>query len=305
MFEILGYNFCQDSDALNATPTSLDNMTNTQLTNGIFDNLWMTRDVSQEYPTTIPTVWDYLTIMNADFNGDLLAGNIDFIGSQITKVRIKRRVAGTFDWMILYEIPVNDVEGLSFAVPDNLNAYGVEYEYAFVPMIDDSELNYITNKIYSEFNGIFICDMNTIFKYFANVSYSGFVRNNRATVFEPLGSKYPVVVTNALVNYTSGTVDGTIIMDDDLFNSAIDKVAEVKYRNELLDFLVNKKAKVLKDDNGGIWLMIVTGSPSVEYNNNLHMKLANVSFSFAEIGDASNTEDLYNAGMITLTEGGL
>lgn len=305
MFEILGYNFCQDSDALNATPTALTDITNTKLEHGIFDNLWMTRDVVSEYPSTIPTVWDYLTIMNADFNGDLLAGNIDFIGSQITKVRIKRRIAGTFDWMILYEIPVNDIEGLSFAVPDNLNQYGVTYEYAFVPMIDDSELNYITNQIYSEFNGVFICDMDTIFKYYTNVSYSNFTRTNRATVFEPLGRRYPVVVSNALVNYTTGTVDGTIITDDDLYNSTLDKLAEVQHREALLDFLVNKKAKVLKDWSGQIFLMVVVGSPNITYHNDIGMTLADVSFSFAQIGDASNTEDLYNSGMLIMTDEGL
>lgn len=247
MFGILGFNFLQDSYALNCTPTDLDNMTNTQIQNGIFDNLWMTNDTTQEYPSDIPTVWDYMTIMDANFNGTLMAGNIDFVGSQITAVRIKRRIKGTFDWIILYEIPISSIEDLTFSEPDNLNQYGVEYEYAFVPMIENDELNYITNSIVSQFNGVFICDMNTIFKYYTNVSYSSFSRTNRATVYEPLGKQYPVVVSNALTNYTTGSVDGTVIMDSDLYNSTISKLQEVQYREQLLDFLVNKKAKVLKD----------------------------------------------------------
>ena len=108
-------------------------------------------------------------------------------------------------------------------------------------------MNYITNEIYSEFNGIFLCDVNTIYKFYIESDYGTFTRNNKATVFEPIGRKYPVVVSNALINYTTGSLSGTIISDDSLFAQFIDRIKEKEYRDALLDFLVNKKAKILKD----------------------------------------------------------
>lgn len=305
MIEFLGFNYLEDLYALNPVPTNLQNITGTKLQNGIFDNLWMSRNTTEDFPDEIPTMWDYFTIMNANFNGNLKAGNIEWVAEQISYIRIKRRIKGDFKWITLYEIPINNIEDFSFTRTDNLNANGVEYEYAFVPVIDTTELNYITNEIVSQFNGVFICDMNTIFKYYAGVTYQSFQRQNKASVFEPLGRKYPVVVSNALINYTTGQVSGTVITDPALYESTLDRLAEVKYRDSLLDFLVNKKAKVLKDWNGGIWLMVVVGSPQVTYKNTIGQALADVSFQFSEIGDANDTKDLYQSGMIKLFTGGL
>ena len=172
-------------------------------------------------------------------------------------------------------------------------------------MINDTELNYITNKIYSQFNGVFIADINNIFKYYAGVEYGDSIRVNPTAVFEPIGSKYPIVVSNGLTNYESGSVSGRVILDQDLYNSTIDRFSELTYRNELVNFLTNKRAKVLKDWNGNIYLMIVMGNPVIKFDNNLGMGLADVGFEWTEIGDVNNKNDLYRTGMINITEVGL
>lgn len=298
MLGFLGFNFLEDLYAMNPVPTNLQNITSTKVSNGAIDNLWMSRNVADNYPTEIPTVWDYLTIMNANFNGNLKAGNIDFVAEQVTGIRIKRRIKGTFNWLTLAEIPINNISDFSFIKHDNLNAYGVEYEYSFVPYINETELNYITNEIYSEFNGVFICDSNTIFKYYVDVKFNSFNRNNSATVFTPLGRKYPIVVSNALLNYTTGSLSGTIITEEDLYNNFFDVVKEKDYRNELLDFLLNKKAKVLKSWNGDSFLMIVVDSPSISYHNDAGQAIADVTFKFAEIGDVNDSKDLKASGLV-------
>lgn len=305
MFSIVGYNFIEDINALDPTPTALNNIKSTQIQNGIFNHYNVTRDTSSTYTTQIPTMWDYLTIMDCNFNGTILAGNIEFSIRDITNLRIKRRIKGTFDWIILYDIPISGVESFNFTRTDYLNQHGVEYEYAFVPMINDTELNYITNSVESQFNGVFICDMESIFKYYAGVEYSGAIRKNPTTVYEPFGSQYPIVVANSALNYTSMNVRGAVITDEDLYNSSLNRINEVKYRNKLLDFMVNKRAKILKDWNGNIWLMVVTGNPNIQYMNQIGMGLASVEFSATEIGDANKAQDLYNSGMIDITTGGL
>lgn len=301
MFSFVGYNFVGDVNGLDPAPTSLQQITSTTIQNGIFDNYTVTRDISFEYTTDIPSVWEYLTIMDANLNGNIRAGNIDFLVNQISKVKVKRRIKGSFDWITLYEIPVTGVESLNFVEQDNLNQWGIEYEYAFVPMINNEELNYITNSIVSKFNGVFICDVDTIFKFYSNVNYSGINKSNRTTVFEPLGGRYPVVVSNSATRYDSGSVSGNIILEEELNNYKLDRLANVQYRNKLFDFLVNKKAKVLKDWNGNIWLMVVVNSPSANFLPNSGMALAQANFDFVEVGDINNADDLYENGLVGIS----
>ena len=135
MFQFIGYDFYSDGNALNNAPSAVSNIIDTKLTNGIFDHLNLTKNTNIVPSTNIPQIWDYDTILNADFDGNLNAGNIDFLISQITSIKIKRRVKGTFDWIVLTQIPINSIEDLTFVFTDRLNANETEYEYAFVPML--------------------------------------------------------------------------------------------------------------------------------------------------------------------------
>lgn len=43
------------------------------------------------YITTYPGAWDLNTQMDADFDGNINAGNIDYVVTQISSIKIKRR----------------------------------------------------------------------------------------------------------------------------------------------------------------------------------------------------------------------
>ena len=298
MIGFLGYNFCSDGNCLDPVPTSIDNITSTQLSNGIFDHWYLTSDTREPYPTTIPDQWDYTTIMDADFNGNVAAGNVDFTLAQITGFKIKRRVIGTFDWITLVELPVATLEDLKVSFNDNLNSNYTNYEYALVPMLNEIEGDYITNEVLSQFDGVFICDLETVYKFYAGVEYGDGTRVQKIGVFEPMGRKTPVVVSNALTNYETGNVQGTVLPSDYGQTGTYQPLALVQERKELLDFLTNKKAKVLKDWNGGTWLMMVVDTPTITYKTGSGMALANVGFNYVTLGDSNNQTDLYNSGIV-------
>ena len=247
MIGFLGYNFCSDGNCLDPVPTSIDNITDTRLSNGIFDHWYLTADTSEPYPTTIPDQWDYDTIMDADFNGNASAGNVDFTLAQITGFKIKRRIVGSFDWVTLAELPVTTLADLSLSFNDNLNSNYVDYEYALVPMLNEIEGDYITNEIISQFDGVFICDLDTVYKFYAGVEYGSGSRVQKIGIFEPMGRVTPIVVSNALINYETGSVTGTVLPSDYGTTGVAKPLAMVQERKQLLDFLTNKKAKVLKD----------------------------------------------------------
>ena len=298
MISLLGYNFCGDINCIDPIPTNINNITITKVQNGIYDHINMTRDVEFDYTTVEPTDWDFNTIFNATFMDSISGGNVAELSKNITEIRIKRRIKGTFDWVTIRTIPINDPAELSFIITDNLAANGLEYEYAYVPVTNDVEGNYIVESIMSKFNGVYICDVNTVYKFIAGVSYSSNDAVQKVGVFEPFGRKYPIVVSNSITNYQTGTFSGMILPDDFEDTGNISRADIVKKKKKLVDFLNNKKPKILKDWNGNAWLCIITDNPSISYDNNYGMGIATVSASWTETGDVNNKNDLYENGMI-------
>lgn len=303
MFAMCGYDFLLDGNALNPTTVPINNYTNVKLTNGIFDHWNVTKDVTTPVSTNIPTEWELLTIMNANFEGNIRADNLGgFIGVGIDGIKIKRRKINDFDWVTLKYIPINTLEDFTFVFQDNLAQSGQEYEYAFVSVAGGIEGNYITDSIGSEFDGVFICDAETVYKFYSDVTYGNTQRVQQIGVFEPYGRKYPVLVSNGLVNYSTGTLSGKIIPNEFFETRVLDKYAISKESKELVDFLTNKKAKIIKDWAGRIWLVVITDNPNISYIAKSQLNMLSASMNWTEIGDANSQEDLFSSGMVTEVE---
>lgn len=298
MFVLCGYDACSDKNTLNETPIPASRYDSATLTNGIFNHWYVTGDARSEYSSEIPTTWDLLTIMSANFNGHINAGNIDYSLSEINGFKIKRRKTTEFDWVTLKYIPISELDDLSFVFNDNLAVSGYEYEYAFTPVIGEIEGDYISNTIGAKFEGVFICDQDTIYKFLAGVRYGTNQKVQKIGVFEPYGRRYPVIVSNGLINYETGSVSGTVLPSDYTKTGAMDRLKITTEKKALFDFLTNKKAKILKDWNGASWLICVVGNPSAEYNNDFGMGKIDVSADWAQVGDDNNQKDLYRNGMV-------
>ena len=298
MIGLIGYNFYSDGNALDPTPTNINNLTSTKAQNGIFDHFNVSRDTSFDYSSIIPTGWDINTLMNADFAGNTSAGNVAQVPSGITSIRVKRRIKGTFDWITIREIPVSKPEDLSFVITDNLNAYNVEYEYAFVPVMEDVEGSYIIGSIFSKFEGVFICDIDTVFKFYAGVEYDGNDAVQQVGVFQPFNRKYPIIVSNSIMQYQTGSIGGWVLPEDYEDTHVFDRSKIVKEKEVLLNFLMDKKPKILKDMNGNNWLVYFTGNPTVTYDNNYGQGMLKVSAKWTEVGDPNDKTDLYENGLI-------
>lgn len=299
MLVLPGYNFVDDISAVDPFVSIVDNLNSATIQNGIFDHFNLTADVTSTYSSTIPTAWDYLTLMDANFNGTINVGNSGFVLETLSGFKIKRRKLTEFTWLDLGYIPITSFTQLGFSFQDNLAASLQDYEYAFVPVINGVEGNYITNTISTQFSGVFICDMDTIYRFYAGAQYGQSEQVQKIGVFEPFGLQYPVVVSNALTNYQKGSVSGTVLNSDFYTTNTVDRLAIVQQRKSLLEFLTNKKAKILKDQNGAEWLMIVSGSPSISYTNNYGQGISDVGFDWVELGSADSQSDLYNSGIIS------
>lgn len=299
MLQFLNYNFFSDINALDNAPSNVESINNVKLTNAIFEHFNVTQNINTEVNTNIPTAWDYDTILDANFENNLNAGNVDFLVEQISAIKIKRRVQGTFDWLTLATIPIKSVNDLNFVFNDLLNKNGVQYEYAFVPIIENVEGNYIIDTVFSQFNGVFIGDAQNIYKFLYEVEYGSNSRNQQVGIFEVLGQQYPVFVANGALSYESGSVTATILNDDYEKTGVIDRIAITQQKDIIKDFLTNKKAKILKDWNSNEWLCIVNSNINVTYKSNYGMGIPSIQFDWTQIGDASNQQDLYKNGILT------
>ena len=292
----LGYDFLRDKYCWQPTPTDFTNINNIRIENGIYDHMNITKDVDFDYTTELPGKWNLQTQFDADFNGTITAGNVDYILAQISSIKVKRRVKGTFDWITLFTIPISKVSDVDFVRYDYIAKNNETYEYAIVPVIGNTEREYSINSIKSEFYGIFITDNKSSYKFLEGASYSGNERSNQTGIFEPYGSKYPVVIKNGALSYDKGTLTGTVITFD--ANQELDREGTIERLKAIENFLTEPTGKILKDFNGNIWLVSITDNIPVTYYSEVGMGFAQVSFNWNEIGSATDSGDLYYNNLI-------
>lgn len=301
MIQFLNYNFLEDGNALDPRPTNTGDLETVLLHNAVFDDLLITQDVTSDYSMTVQTVWNLYTILLATFNNTLNAGSIDYSSINIDSIRIKRRKLGEFDWDTIYEQKINDFHDLEFAGEDNFAMNETEYEYAWVPVLGGTEGDYYVQSIESNFKGAFIADKDTIYKFVAGVSYGPSEQTQLVATYNPLGKQYPIYVSNGATNYQTGSFTAKIIGNYETTH-ILNRKEMVEQKNNLLKWLTNKKAKVLKDFNGNIWLIYITGSPSVTYDAQWGNNMMEISFQYGEIGDVHNADDMRSVGLWPITE---
>ena len=229
----------------------------------------------------------------------------------ITNLLVKRQdvddVGG--GWLTLYSQPITQASDMDFTFIDFLNQYGKTYKYALVPLLTQTQSGVeveveggytVSNEVQSVFDGVFIADSTGSQKCKANVGYGNVDMNQVVGSITPIGAKYPIIVTNSHNQYHNGSISGTIVPDDYYFNGNLSRIDMVNKRNELEQFLTNKRVKVIKDWNGNIWLVMIAGNVSCTFNNNYGMGIVSFSTNWTEVGDPTNQQDLQATGLINV-----
>lgn len=294
----IGRTFCNGRNTLDYTSTDVKNINRAKIQNGIYDDVYASRNIDRGYSVVIPSDWDYDTVLRAKFQNSINAGNIDFILNQLSSIKIKRRVEGTYDWITLFEIPIKNAEDLSFERFDKYGKSKVEYEYSAVPVINDIDGNGKSVKILSEFNGFYITEKEQMFGTILDIDIET-QKNRPNTVLNPASRKYAYVVSNGQSNYYGGTSSGVFIECDD--NTHEFKVQEGwKYREQFMEFLQNGKSKILKYDDGRMWIISVTDTPTESTDG--HPDKIKTTFNWVETDDCSSGSALFNNNFIDVDQ---
>lgn len=289
-----GRSFCAGRNTIDWTPSDLSHIHIATIQNGVYDELHITKNVSENYTTAISNEWNYDTILHALFQGDLHAGNVHYTAEEVTCVRIKRRQTNTFEWITLYEVPIHIADDFKFERFDRYARSNVEYEYALVPVIDRIEGNLNVNTVFSEFDGIFICEKDLLFHTTMNVDIQA-KKNRPAATIATINRRYPFVISNGNNNYYSGTASGTFMNVLDNQFCLYDYQNGWKYRSDMMEFLCNGRPKILKYDDGRMWLVQVVGTPTE--NTGQHETMPITSFDWTEIEDCESSHALFISGL--------
>lgn len=212
-------------------------------------------------------------------------------------LKIKRRKVGTQVWTELLETSIAGQTGNVIVNYTDKYALGrnAAYQYCVAPTIDDIEQDTSMTIVNSRFDGAYLMDGNITYYVGLDPEVSDVTRNQSAGVETTLSGKYPVVFYGSEANYYTGQFSGTIIK----FNrqtDAFDFEGSIDYREKFIDWLTNKKPKVLKIFDGRGWLMNVNGNVTVSADE--HMDKVSISFGFVETGDLNKTDDLKDAALI-------
>lgn len=295
-----GRSFCADRNSLNHTPVSINDIQTLQIQNGVFDTLHVTRDGNYQgnIPNSVDS-WNYDTIMLALFDNNLLAGNISYALSQVSSIRVKGRVKGTFEWITYYEIPINKIEDFYFDIYHKYCKADETYEFALVPVIGNIEGNININEIHSMFDGLFLIEKDKSYSTLIISSFSA--QKNRPTSYvQTINRKYPYVFSAGDNDFFTGSVSGEFIANNSgLVN--VDNPSDLiksspKFREELMNFLTNGNTKILKMYNGKMWMVNIINSPSEQSQSIPYM--SDVSFEWVEVGDTLSSNDLSENNLI-------
>ena len=257
-----------------------------------------------------PTLGEATVVNNAcDGYISVISNLSEEYDESITNILVKRQdvadVSGT--WLTLHSQPITQASDMNFTFIDFLNQYGKTYKYALVPLLTQTQSGVeveveggytVSDEVQSIFDGVFIADSTGSQKCKANVGYGNVDMNQVVGSITPIGAKYPVVITNSKNKYHNGSISGTIVPDDYYFNGNLSRIDMVNKRNELEQFLTNKRAKIIKDWNSNIWLVMITGNIGCNFNNNYGMGMVNFNANWIEVGDPTNQQDLQATGLI-------
>ena len=267
--------------------------------NSVVDDVYITRNVNEEFTTDIPT-WTAGTVFHASMNGNLSAGNIEYITENISNIKIKRRTVGELDWITVYNQVVTQPIDLNFNIQDSFVPSGKDYEYAIVPCINNTEQVYYTSQVHSYFDGVFVSELDrpahlmNFMKLYSNVSYNQDNITQDIGILKPFNQVYPTIIQNSKTNFRSLTVSGDILDNDYGFNP--NEINDIK--DKWMTFLTNGKIKFVKDWNGDIIMGKITTPPSFTYKNNTSMIIPTISFVITEQGKYNNIDDLRRNGYL-------
>lgn len=297
---------CGDIMSVPCTPTNIENIDYVKIENGIYDDLFVTKNTEAAYELIPPQNWDFNTILYAKFDGNTLAGNIDWVIESVSNVLIKRRNTDRFRWITLSVHPINTIEDFNIIGTDITAQPNITYEYAIVPVLNGIEGNYSSAFLECKSKCMLLADADEVWTTCFTDGFCDSVTNTPTAKVETLFNKYPTIIKNGNacydeINFSISFFELKEVDEGTEYKDyVVNDKDRVLYQQRAKNFINNGKTKLIKNSDGRMWLVYITTATSD--NADGHYQNRKLIFTGTEIGDPDSEEDLYNAGLITSTQ---
>lgn len=299
---ILGKSFFGDKTCVECMiPMYINEINYIELSNALYDDLYFTANTATEI---IPDIWEKETFLQATFDGDTIAGNMNWYLDTIGSILVKRKSNLEDKWITIYKHDVNTIDDFNFEYKDYLCNSRRKYKYAIVPVShNDIEGSYITainlkngtTEIETDFNGITVYGEDKVYTSLMELGDCNTSRVHKQGIIEINNRKKPKSFKNSEINYDRINVSGLFVeFDED--KCIFDFENGNFYRKEFVDYLTDGIPKLVKLPDGRAWIVIVDSEPTDNMNG--HSDIRIIDFSCVEIGDTLSEEDLFTSGLI-------
>lgn len=300
--------FCSEEMTPSFTATNVEPVTTVALEHGTYDHLYATRNITDDVTiAAVPEAWDdkhgFDTYLYASFDNGVAAGNVTFILDTVDGALLMRREMDTFKWVVLDKFTIETPEDFNVIFQDRTTKIGVEYEYAFTPIINGVLGNYNKTSATSKSNRLVVIDSEEIWTTYITDGFLDTTRTYPGTPLQTLYNKFPTVVRNTVSNFDTITVSGTWLPTNSVDGCEYMDVNDpdnfpyiTSYAKKFIDFLTNNKPKIIKAADARAWLVWI--NDGITDNADQVFMDRKITFSATEIGDANSNDDLYNAGFL-------
>lgn len=262
------------------------------------DYLWIKNkvDTQEEIDSTLsytykPT-WDGNTMLLANFDSALNAGNIATLKDNILYWQIYRKKPEDIVLIFVCKVPVSQYQLMDFNVLNN-----TEYQYTIFAETETTisapfeQVGYINTQWWnwsivglqeSETSGLYYADSDNVWLFDTELNSSSLDQNIAKYVMDNF-TRYPSV-SSGLKNYMTGSITAYLSNVDVKEGKYEDTVAQY---NAFVEFIAQPTPKLLRDRKGNGWIVSTTDA-NAQYIDESPQQITRVSFGFTQLNDVSS-----------------
>lgn len=293
-----GSMMCADIMSVPCTPTDINDITRIELSNGVYDDLRVTKNVEEELSSEVNQEWDWDTILHAKFDNHTGCGNVNWNLSAVSHLLVKRKKINDFKWTTVRVQEVETKEDFNLKDIDITATPNYEYQYAAVPIIDGVEGFYSIDTVEVKTNSILLADKDEIWNTAVSDNFFDSTSVVPNSVVTTMYDTYPTIVRNTNANYEEFSVSASFYPVDEAGCVVMveDDKQRIEYSDKAKMFLRNGKAKIMKSMDGRCALTYVTTPPVDSADGDYRNR--KITFTLTEVGHIDDEECLYNCGII-------
>jgi len=226
---------------------------------------------------TDSAIWGPNHILLAEFENNLIGGNVANLDSPVTHWQISRRESGSDVLKILNTVPVGTTEFI-----DYLCQQGKTYIYE-VNAINANQISeaFVTEAVEMDFFGYYLVseDEGLVYKFDLNVTSGANEYAEDVTFYDGFG-KYPAktIGQRKYLKTSVSAICATVDINGQLLQS-------VEYMNSLRDFITNGKSKIYKTRKGSIHRVFTHNYKEPIWNDAIGQQIQVVTFDIVEDAD--------------------